>query len=66
MNDHLLFDFRVDKAAQKVFIEKEFDAELSLVWDAFTKAEFLDQWVAPKPWTSKTKRMDYKVGGSRF
>ena len=66
MTENLLFDFTVDKAAKKVFITREFDAELSLVWDAFTKAEILDQWVAPKPWTSKTKFMDFKVGGRRF
>jgi len=66
MKDSLLFDFTVDKAAKKVFIIREFDADLSLVWDAFTKAEFLDQWVAPKPWSSKTKYMDFKVGGRRF
>ena len=66
MTDNLLFDFTVDKAAKMVFITREFDADLSLVWDAFTKAEILDQWVAPKPWTSKTKYMDFKVGGKRF
>ena len=64
--DNLLFDFTVDKAAKKVFITREFAAEQSLVWDAFTKAEILDQWVAPKPWSSKTKYMDFKVGGKRF
>lgn len=66
MNSHLLFDFTVDKAAKMVFITREFDAGLSLVWDAFTKAEILDQWVAPKPWTSKTKFMDFTVGGRRL
>jgi uncharacterized protein YndB with AHSA1/START domain len=66
MTRNLLFDFTVDKAAKTVFITREFDAELSLVWDAFTKAEILDQWVAPKPWASKTKFMDFKVGGRRF
>jgi len=66
MNNNLLFDFTVDKAAKTVFITREFDADLSLVWDAFTKAELLDQWVAPKPWTSRTKFMDFKVGGRRF
>lgn len=64
--NNLLFDFTVDKAAKTVFITREFDAELSLVWDAFTNAEILDQWVAPKPWTSKTKFMDFRVGGRRF
>ena len=66
MKNNLLFDFTVDKVAKTVFITREFDADLSLVWDAFTKAEILDQWVAPKPWTSKTKFMDFKVGGRRF
>ena len=64
--NNLLFDFTVDKAAKTVFITREFDAELSLVWDAFTKAEILDQWVAPKPYSSKTKYQDFKVGGKRF
>lgn len=66
MTNNLLFEFTVDKATKTVYIIREFDAGLSLVWDAFTKAEILDQWVAPKPWTSKTKSMDFKVGGRRF
>ena len=66
MINKLLFEFTVDKAAKKVFITREFDAELSLVWDAFTKAELLDQWVAPKPFTSRTKYMNFEVGGKRF
>ena len=65
MND-LLFDFTVDKSTNSVFVNREFAAELSLVWDAFTKQEILDQWWAPKPWTSKTKSMDFKAGGRRF
>ena len=66
MKTDLLFDFRLDKASQKVFIVREFDAGLSLVWDAFTKAEILDQWNAPKPFTARTKYQDFKVGGKRF
>lgn len=66
MNTNLLFDFTVDKTTKTVFINREFAAELPLVWDAFTKPEILDQWVAPKPWHSKTKYMDFKVGGRRF
>jgi len=64
--NNLLFDFTVDKATKTVSITREFDAELSLVWDAFTKKEILDQWWAPKPFASKTKVMDFKVGGRRF
>lgn len=66
MTNSLLFDFTVDKATKTVVITREFDADLSLVWDAFTKPEILDQWVAPKPWVSKTKFMDFRVGGRRF
>jgi len=66
MNTDLLFDFTVDKAAKTVFITREFDADLSLVWDAFTKPEILDQWNAPAPYTAKTKYMNFEVGGKRF
>ena len=66
MTNNLLFDFTVDKAAKTVFITREFAADLSLVWDAFTRHELLDQWLAPKPWSSKTKYQDFKVGGKRF
>ncbi|MES2812742.1 MAG: SRPBCC domain-containing protein [Bacteroidota bacterium] len=66
MNNNLLFDFTVDKETKTVFINREFDAELPFVWDAFTKPELLDQWVAPKPWASKTKYMNFEVGGKRF
>src|SRR6266516_719654 len=64
--NNLLFDFTVDKSTKTVFINREFDAELSLVWDAFTKQEILDQWWASKHYASKTKIMDFKVGGRRF
>src|ERR1700752_3457741 len=64
--ENLLFDFRLDKATKTAFVDKQFDADLDLVWDAFTKQELLDQWLAPKPWASKTKIMDFKVGGRRF
>ncbi|MGF7230456.1 SRPBCC family protein [Arachidicoccus sp.] len=66
MNNNLLFDFIVDKPSKTVFVNREFAAELSLVWDAFTKQEILDQWWAPKPWASKTKFMNFEVGGRRF
>ena len=59
-------DFIVDKQKKTVYITKEFAAELSLVWDAYTRAELLDQWWAPKPMTSRTKAMDFEVGGRRF
>lgn len=59
-------DFIVNKDTKTVTITKEFDAGRDLVWDAYTKAELLDQWWAPKPFASRTKVMDFKVGGRRF
>jgi len=66
MNNNLLFDFTVDKPAKTIFITREFNAGLALVWDAFTKQEILDRWSAPAPMRCKTKYMDFKVGGRRF
>ncbi len=66
MKNNLLFEFTVDKSSHSILVNRAFAAELSLVWDVFTKPELLDQWWAPKPWTSKTKSMEFKVGGRRF
>lgn len=59
-------DFIVDKEAKTVTITAEFNAPRDLVWDAYTKAELLDQWWAPKPYTSRTKEMNFEEGGKRF
>lgn len=59
-------DFIVNKETKTVTITKEFDAGRSLVWDAYTNAELLDQWWAPKPFSSRTKVMNFEVGGRRF
>lgn len=59
-------DFIVNKETKTVLITAEFDAERDLVWDAYTKPELLDQWWAPKPYASRTKVMDFEVGGRRF
>ena len=66
MKNDLQLDITVDKAAKKVFITREFAAPQSLVWDAYTQQELLDQWWAPKPFSSRTKHMNFEVGGRRF
>ena len=66
MSDAVALDFAVDKAAKTVTITRKFDAALSMVWDAFTQADLLDQWLPPHPMTAKTKYQDFKVGGKRF
>jgi uncharacterized protein YndB with AHSA1/START domain len=60
---NLLFDFTADKATATIYITREFAADLDLVWDAFTKAEILDQWMSPKPWRGQTKELDFREGG---
>ena len=60
---NLLFDFTVDKATATIYVTREFAADLDLVWDCFTKAEMLDQWMGPKPWRVQTKEMDFREGG---
>lgn len=59
-------EFIVDKETKTVSMTRDFDAGLDLVWDAYTTQELLDQWWAPKPYTSRTKVMDFTVGGKRF
>ena len=66
MNSNLLSDFSVNKETQTVHIVREFNANLELVWKAWTTAELLDQWWGPKPFTAKTKVMNFEVGGRRF
>jgi uncharacterized protein YndB with AHSA1/START domain len=60
---NLLFDFTVDKATATIYVTREFAADIDLVWDAFTKAEILDQWMGPKPYRVQTKEMDFREGG---
>lgn len=66
MTKPAIFDFIVAKDERTVTIKRSFEAPRDLVWDAFTKAEILDRWWAPKPYASRTKHMDFMVGGSRF
>ena len=64
MNSNLLFDFTVNKEDKTITVNREFAAELELVWLAWTKPELLDQWWAPKPYQTKTKSMDFREGGT--
>ena len=56
-------NFIVDKENSKVKVTRQFAAPLSKVWAAWTQSELLDQWWAPKPWKTRTKKMDFREGG---
>lgn len=64
MKNNLLFNFKVNKETGKVVVEREFAAELDVVWEAWTNPEILDQWWAPKPYKTVTKSMDFREGGT--
>src|ERR1700761_1594477 len=66
MSSTPVFEFSVDKEKQTVYIMREFNAGLDSVWKFWTTAELLDQWWAPKPFLSKTRFMNFEVGGKRF
>ncbi len=63
MNNILQFDFIANKDNHTISINREFAADLQLVWAAWTEADILDQWWAPKPFKNKTKSMDCSTGG---
>lgn len=63
MNKAILFDFVVDKPNNKIRVDRSFNAPVDLVWAAWTEAEILDQWWAPKPYRTETKSMDFREGG---
>jgi uncharacterized protein YndB with AHSA1/START domain len=61
-NKELVFEKDLDN--KKITIEREFDAPLDHVWKAWTDSAILDLWWAPRPWSTETKSMDFKEGGT--
>ena len=63
MKKTILYNFLVDKENNKIHVERSFQAPVDLVWAAWTEADILDQWWAPKPWKAETKSMNFSQGG---
>lgn len=63
MKSSLIFEFTVDKENASVHVTREFDASLDKVWRAWTEAELLDQWWAPRPYRTETKSLEFREGG---
>jgi uncharacterized protein YndB with AHSA1/START domain len=63
MSSERQFDFVVDKSRHTITVHREFAAKRELVWDCYTRSELLDQWFAPKPFTTRTKSMDFRERG---
>lgn len=63
MSTTLQFDFTVNKTDRTIVINREFDADLETVWEAWTTPHILEQWIAPKPLRAETVSMEFKEGG---
>jgi PhnB protein len=55
--------FNTDATNNKIMVERAFDADIDLVWQAWTDPAILDDWWAPHPWKTVTKSMDFREGG---
>lgn len=58
-----LFNFIVQKEARTITVERSFNAPLDPVWAAWTEADILCQWWAPKPYACTIVEMDFREGG---
>jgi uncharacterized protein YndB with AHSA1/START domain len=57
------FVFEADMAAKQIHVVREFNAPVEKLWKAWTDPEIIEKWIAPKPWSAKTKTWDFTVGG---
>lgn len=58
-----LFSFEVQKEARKITVDRSFNAPLDPVWAAWTEADILCQWWAPKPYQCVIMSLDFRAGG---
>lgn len=61
MESNIIFNKDFDAAS--IYVMKIYKADVSTVWDHFTKSELLDQWWGPKPWRCETVKQDFREGG---
>lgn len=59
-------EFKLDKEHKAIHIKRSFNADISEVWNAWTKNELLDQWWGPKPWSAVTKSHELSPKGGWF
>lgn len=63
MTQPAIFNFIVAKDDRTVTVERSFNAPQDMVWDAWTRAEILCQWWAPKPYACVIDALDFRPGG---
>lgn len=60
MNSETIFSKDTDNG---IYVMKIFEAEVSQLWDYFTKSELIDLWWAPRPWRCETQKMEFRENG---
>lgn len=65
MESNSVFDLTVDNANKIIVVNREFTANIELVWEAWSNPKIIDQWWTPKPYRSETKSMNFREGGFR-
>ena len=48
----------------EIRMERVFDAPRELVWEAYTQAELMEQWLGPRDGTMSVETMDVRPGGA--
>lgn len=52
-----------DSKNKKLHVTRMFKAPVDVVWRAWTDADLLGKWWAPRPYRAVTKSMDFREGG---
>ncbi len=60
MNSEIVFNKDADSG---IYVMKVFHADVSTLWDHFTKSDLLDLWWAPLPWQCETEKLDFRENG---
>lgn len=63
MSQSSIFNFIVNKEDHAITVERSFNAPLDPVWAAWTEADMLCQWWAPKPYECVITGLDFREGG---
>ena len=66
MSNNNQTSIRKEDANNRLIVEREFNAPVSQVWQAWTDSKILDEWWAPKPWKAVTQSMNFSEGGTWF
>ncbi|WP_379967619.1 SRPBCC domain-containing protein [Epilithonimonas sp. UC225_85] len=61
MNSEIIFNADIDSTS--IYVMKVFPADVTTVWEYFTKSELIDKWWGPKPWNCETIKLDFRENG---